>query len=150
MIGMCIMQILVLYIIWLMQLCFQAACLSLQNVLLLCIIGFATPNPLPHQVRGGVLGSMQLRMAKQEGEHSVEVATKGGSRNEADKASKDVVSEKVHVDQSLDSRERQRRMAADEAKRRKKARQAEAPRQATMNLSDSSSSSSEDESDESE
>eukprot|EP00970_Alexandrium_tamarense_P009887 scaffold1967_cov199-Alexandrium_tamarense.AAC.69 len=30
------------------------------------VIGFATPNPLPHQLRGGALGDMQLKMAREE------------------------------------------------------------------------------------
>mmetsp|Transcript_12614 Transcript_12614/g.24623 ORF Transcript_12614/g.24623 Transcript_12614/m.24623 type:complete len:273 (-) Transcript_12614:58-876(-) len=30
------------------------------------VIGFATPNPLPHQLRGGALGAMQLRMVREE------------------------------------------------------------------------------------
>jgi hypothetical protein len=29
-------------------------------------VGFATPNPLPHQLRGGALGAMQLRLAREE------------------------------------------------------------------------------------
>ncbi|KAL7461392.1 hypothetical protein ACHAXS_001812 [Conticribra weissflogii] len=30
------------------------------------VIGFATPNPLPHQLRGGALGAMQLKMVREE------------------------------------------------------------------------------------
>lgn len=30
------------------------------------VVGFATPNPLPHQLRGGALGGMQLKLARQE------------------------------------------------------------------------------------
>eukprot|EP00804_Cyclotella_cryptica_P014319 CCRYP_019538-RB/>CCRYP_019538-RB protein AED:0.26 eAED:0.28 QI:0/0/0/1/0/0/2/0/228 len=30
------------------------------------VVGFATPNPLPHQLRGGSLGGMQLKLAKEE------------------------------------------------------------------------------------
>ena len=30
------------------------------------MVGFATPNPLPHQLRGGALGGMQLKLARQE------------------------------------------------------------------------------------
>mmetsp|Transcript_53914 Transcript_53914/g.114538 ORF Transcript_53914/g.114538 Transcript_53914/m.114538 type:complete len:230 (-) Transcript_53914:394-1083(-) len=33
---------------------------------MLPVIGFATPNPLPHQLRGGALGAMQLKMAREE------------------------------------------------------------------------------------
>mmetsp|Transcript_11442 Transcript_11442/g.16787 ORF Transcript_11442/g.16787 Transcript_11442/m.16787 type:complete len:200 (-) Transcript_11442:28-627(-) len=29
------------------------------------VIGFTTPNPLPHQLRGGSLGALQLELAKQ-------------------------------------------------------------------------------------
>lgn len=29
------------------------------------VVGFATPNPLPHQLRGGALGGMQLQLAKE-------------------------------------------------------------------------------------
>lgn len=30
------------------------------------VVGFATPNPLPHQLRGGALGALQLKMAREE------------------------------------------------------------------------------------
>jgi len=30
------------------------------------VFGFATPNPLPHQLRGGALGALQLSMAREE------------------------------------------------------------------------------------
>lgn len=30
------------------------------------VVGFATPNPLPHQLRGGALGAMQLNLAREE------------------------------------------------------------------------------------
>lgn len=30
------------------------------------VFGFATPNPLPHQLRGGALGALQLRAAREE------------------------------------------------------------------------------------
>ena len=30
------------------------------------VVGFATPNPLPHQLRGGALGAMQLSLAREE------------------------------------------------------------------------------------
>ncbi|KAL7503912.1 hypothetical protein ACHAXN_001633 [Cyclotella atomus] len=30
------------------------------------VVGFATPNPLPHQLRGGALGGMQLKLAREE------------------------------------------------------------------------------------
>ena len=30
------------------------------------VIGFATPNPLPHQLRGGALGAMQRKLAREE------------------------------------------------------------------------------------
>mmetsp|Transcript_381 Transcript_381/g.818 ORF Transcript_381/g.818 Transcript_381/m.818 type:complete len:224 (-) Transcript_381:975-1646(-) len=30
------------------------------------VIGFATPNPLPHQLRGGQLGALQMQMAREE------------------------------------------------------------------------------------
>ncbi|KAL7477263.1 hypothetical protein ACHAW6_003077 [Cyclotella cf. meneghiniana] len=30
------------------------------------VVGFATPNPLPHQLRGGSLGAMQLKLAREE------------------------------------------------------------------------------------
>jgi len=30
------------------------------------VVGFATPNPLPHQLRGGALGALQLKLAREE------------------------------------------------------------------------------------
>ena len=34
------------------------------------VIGFATPNPMPHQLRGGALGTLQLELARVEQEES--------------------------------------------------------------------------------
>ena len=34
------------------------------------VIGFATPNPMPHQLRGGALGTLQLELARVEQEVS--------------------------------------------------------------------------------
>jgi hypothetical protein len=38
------------------------------------VIGFATPNPLPHQLRGGALGAMQLKMAREEKNRKIQEA----------------------------------------------------------------------------
>jgi len=38
------------------------------------VIGFATPNPLPHQLRGGALGAMQLKMAREEKNRKIKEA----------------------------------------------------------------------------
>eukprot|EP00956_Cyclotella_meneghiniana_P012594 scaffold17892_cov52-Cyclotella_meneghiniana.AAC.6 len=38
------------------------------------VVGFATPNPLPHQLRGGALGGMQLMCAREELKRKKEMA----------------------------------------------------------------------------
>lgn len=106
------------------------------------MIGFATPNPLPHQVRGGVLGAMQLKLAKQESEIKTKSPEKrvNGDKVQPSKALESKSS--VPPLDNKEARERLKRMANDEAKKRKKARQEEVSNlHATMNLSDSSSSS---------
>lgn len=38
------------------------------------VIGFARPTPLPHQLRGGALGAMQLKMAREEKNRKIKEA----------------------------------------------------------------------------
>lgn len=50
------------------------------------VIGFTTPNPLPHQLRGGSLGGLQLEMArKHQQEFKKEQLEKKREREEAKK-----------------------------------------------------------------
>jgi Vitamin-D-receptor interacting Mediator subunit 4 len=50
------------------------------------VIGFTTPNPMPHQLRGGALGALQLEMArKQQKEANQEQLERKREREEAKK-----------------------------------------------------------------
>lgn len=50
------------------------------------VIGFTTPNPMPHQLRGGALGALQLEMArKQQKEAKQEQLERKREREEAKK-----------------------------------------------------------------
>ena len=46
------------------------------------VIGFATPNPLPHQLRGGALGAMQLKLAREEKNRIIKDAADNLRENE--------------------------------------------------------------------
>jgi hypothetical protein len=123
------------------------------------LIGFATPNPLPHQIRGGCLGVMQLQQAKQEQARSLSSATgaeksgakssvtssgEGGKTHElpAMKLARSEVDSETLALMKAQRKERALLRASDDERRRKKAREAEEAKQKiTMNLSESSSSS---------
>jgi hypothetical protein len=127
------------------------------------LIGFATPNPLPHQIRGGCLGVMQLQQVKQEQARSAKSISKGADnsmvRGDQKGAKPEVSSSKIGNTEADNEalavakahrKDRATQRAADEERRKKKAREAEEAKQRlTMNLSESSSSSdSEDDTDE--
>jgi hypothetical protein len=126
------------------------------------LIGFATPNPLPHQIRGGCLGVLQLQQVKQGQARSLKSSSKGADKSMISgdqKGAKTELSNAKLANAEADSEElavakaqrkdRAIQRAADEERRKKKVREAEEAKQRlTMNLSESSSSSeSEDDSD---
>eukprot|EP00986_Skeletonema_menzelii_P005162 scaffold1816_cov147-Skeletonema_menzelii.AAC.2 len=53
------------------------------------VIGFARPTPLPHQLRGGALGAMQLKMAREEKNRKIKEAA-DNLREKERKEKKDV------------------------------------------------------------
>eukprot|EP00956_Cyclotella_meneghiniana_P034063 scaffold101316_cov56-Cyclotella_meneghiniana.AAC.3 len=55
------------------------------------VVGFATPNPLPHQLRGGALGGMQLMCAREELKRKKEMAAvkREGEKNRITSKHKD-------------------------------------------------------------
>lgn len=106
------------------------------------LIGFSTPNPLPHQIRGGCLGVMQLQQVKQE-QSLAETPPQQTTTPHVEPTKTEDDSEVARL--KAQRKERALRTAADEERRRKKTREAEKQqKQITMNLSESSSSSSED------
>jgi hypothetical protein len=50
------------------------------------VIGFTTPNPMPHQLRGGALGALQLEMARETAKGSE--ARAAGTQREREEAKK--------------------------------------------------------------
>ena len=46
------------------------------------VIGFARPTPLPHQLRGGALGAMQLKMARDEKNRKIKEAADNSREKE--------------------------------------------------------------------
>lgn len=53
------------------------------------VVGFATPNPLPHQLRGGALGALQLELARKSLMSEQEEKKRQKEEAEAAKAKKD-------------------------------------------------------------
>lgn len=76
------------------------------------VIGFATPNPLPHQLRQGALGAMQLKMV----------------REERTRKSKEI--------QERQEKERRKKMEEEERKRRKEKEEAEKGQDSVTNAMD--------------
>lgn len=113
------------------------------------LIGFSTPNPLPHQIRGGCLGVMQLQQVKQEQSLAAippqTITTALRTHVEQSKTEGATTDDSEVARLKVQRKERALRAAADEERRRKKTREADRQqKQITMNLSESSSSSSED------
>jgi Vitamin-D-receptor interacting Mediator subunit 4 len=103
------------------------------------VMGFATPHPLPHQLRGGSLGALQLELAKAQVEE--ERVSKKRKQDEAAAAAK-----KAEVQTEFkpeDSVARHPPTASSSSAGRP--RQVQQVLEADMNLSDSSSSEESDE-----
>jgi hypothetical protein len=104
------------------------------------VIGFATPNPLPHQLRGGSLGALQLELAKAQVEE--ERVSKKRRQDEAAAAAKKA---EVQTDfKPEDSIARHQPPASSSSAARPRQIQQQVL-DADMNLSDSSSSEDSDE-----
>lgn len=70
------------------------------------VIGFATPNPLPHQLRGGALGAMQLKMAREEKNRKIKEA--------ADNLRERERKEKLEEEEAITQKESEHAMDIDE------------------------------------
>mmetsp|Transcript_17150 Transcript_17150/g.26852 ORF Transcript_17150/g.26852 Transcript_17150/m.26852 type:complete len:231 (+) Transcript_17150:187-879(+) len=75
------------------------------------VIGFATPNPLPHQLRGGALGAMQLKMAREEKNRKIQEAA--DNLREKERKEKMAVEEDGH--EAITQKESENAMDIDEA-----------------------------------
>mmetsp|Transcript_17540 Transcript_17540/g.20228 ORF Transcript_17540/g.20228 Transcript_17540/m.20228 type:complete len:243 (+) Transcript_17540:77-805(+) len=120
---------------------------------MLPVVTFATPNPLPHQLRGGALGAMQLQMARRERQQKRDILKEKEEREKVKNVEADGMMSDVAVggvdgdDAGLSNEERKRKWertqklrkaaAVEDAKRRKAAQ--EKKKTVSMNLSDSSS-----------
>jgi hypothetical protein len=117
------------------------------------VVGFSTPNPLPHQLRGGALAGLELERARQE-ERSQKRKRQAAEEEEQAKAKKAAEVESKKSEEPKDSEPYGKPVSAKTApdlgqatlRRTSAARPAPQALQTTMNLSDSSSE--EDESDE--
>ncbi|CAJ1949490.1 unnamed protein product [Cylindrotheca closterium] len=109
------------------------------------LVGFSTPNPLPHQLRGGTMAALQLERAKQsesdkkrkrqlEEEEKQEAAAKKqaeeAAQSRTEQANKEY-NERKQQQQKQQQQQHARRVAMN---------QAQPATDANMNLSDSSSS----------
>ena len=117
------------------------------------VIHFSTPNPLPHQLRQGALGAMELNVVKEERmakrrkmeQELLNKKAEEEQRRNADEENKDNVDGKSNIDPkkmeviNMDNKVADRKMAG----RKKEPKVASF----SMNLSDSDDSSSEDDSD---
>lgn len=127
------------------------------------VVGFATPNPLPHQLRGGALGTLQLERARSDADSSkrkrAELEKKEAMELEKMQVEQEIV--ELNVEETKEARDPKRREVvqhelqldlksqSDITASIHKAQKKQPPKQqvltADMNLSDSSSD--EDESD---
>jgi hypothetical protein len=92
------------------------------------VMGFATPNPLPHQLRGGALGTLQLELAQAEQERTKKRKKEAEAAKPVDVPHVLVTSQPPAVQQG-----------ATTASSANRPRQAQQVLEADMNLSDSSS-----------
>jgi hypothetical protein len=124
------------------------------------VVGFATPNPLPHQLRGGALGGMQLQLAKEakirKNKELVERREKERrDKLEAEEAKVKAEIDEIEVDEEHEAGEKRKREEPAKATSAKKNEMLERQRRqlanvpsgngeknkvvTSMNLSDSSS-----------
>ena len=109
------------------------------------VVGFSTPNPLPHQLRGGALAALQLERAHQE-EHNLK-RKKQQQDEEAQRAKTKKLAEQETTSSSRKtqsappgtSQPPQGAKLADNSSTRRATRPPPQALQTTMNLSDSSS-----------
>ena len=107
------------------------------------VVGFSTPNPLPHQLRGGALAALQLERARE-----VENAKKRRRQEqeeEAKAAKKKAEAEAMDVEENKAQKrsEPSSRPTRAENQPRRASQQRAKPQQVDMNLSDSDDSSEE-------
>jgi len=120
------------------------------------MLTFSTPNPLPHQLRGGALGAMQLNMAHHEKQEQNEKRIEEEEQKKKRREDEAVEAAALVAKNTKNSNSKRARAEDDaRAQRRRQQRRASANTEqvrqtTTMNLSDSSSSSCDDSSDEEE
>jgi hypothetical protein len=106
------------------------------------VVGFSTPNPMPHQLRGGALAALQLERARQAERDRKRQRVQ---EEEKEKTKKVASAQQHHQQQQHDpkrgeARGEQHRRAARGAGETHVRRTAQQQQLASMNLSDSSSS----------
>ncbi|CAB9514736.1 expressed unknown protein [Seminavis robusta] len=108
------------------------------------VVGFSTPNPLPHQLRGGALAALQLERARQD--------ERDRKRQKVQEEEKEKTKKEAAAQPKGDARGEQHHAAAAAARRAARAageaharRNPQQQQKISMNLSDSSSSSEEEE-----
>jgi hypothetical protein len=116
------------------------------------VIHFSTPNPLPHQLRQGALGAMELNLVKeerlakkrkiQEDLRQKKILEESKKKVEAKDPKKKEVNEHLKIDEDEALRRMEKKRAAVKSEKQQKKAAA-----MSMNLSDSDDSSEEDESD---
>lgn len=110
------------------------------------VIGFSTPNPMPHQLRGGALATLQLERAKQAESDKKRIKLQ---QQQEKKQKTDQKAEKGEPEQQAAVNDPKRVEIRDhkpQSEQRSRQQQQVKPRQElSMNLSESSSSEDEDE-----
>ena len=107
------------------------------------VIGFSTPNPMPHQLRGGALATLQLERAKQAESDKKRIQLQQQQEKiekTAQKAEKKMEYNPLNDPKRVEIREHK----LSEQKQRRAQPQERPKVQVSMNLSDSSSSEEED------
>lgn len=118
------------------------------------VMGFSTPNPLPHQLRGGALAALQLQQAKAERENKrkrLEKTVSESAHSSPHKSSSEAPETDEAVQdpkrRELKAHEKELNRSASDMARADAARRVRLPQpkqEVSMNLSDSSSEEDED------
>ena len=99
------------------------------------VVGFSTPNPLPHQLRGGALAALQLDRARQAERDRKRQRVQEEEKEKSTKAAKDA--QQAPKEGQHRAQEQRRAARAAEGGHRRVSQQQQS---VNMNLSDSSSS----------
>jgi len=112
------------------------------------VIGFSTPNPMPHQLRGGALATLQLERAKQaeSDRKRLKLQQQQEKKQKSDqKVEKGEPEQQAAVNDPKRGEIRDHKQQSEQPQRPRQQQQVKPRQEVSMNLSESSSSEDEDE-----